>query len=121
MASREVRDLDSYSSKLAKLIPGEVTAAYLAINSLVSIDDGMSWVMITSLVILAIFCPLYLWKLQNVRNVAQIAFTTAAFPLWALNISYPRIPSIPQGVLGTALILATLAIPLISPTQEQGT
>jgi hypothetical protein len=122
MPSREVSNIDSYSSKLAKLIPAEVSAAYLAINSLVPIDLGFSATVIIALIILTILCPLYLWILQNVRNLVQIGFTTAAFPLWALNMSYTRSGYLTanQYVLGVILILATLIIPFISPSQKQG-
>lgn len=115
MASREVSSLDSYSSKLAKLIPAEVTAAYLAVNSLIPVSDGYSGLMIVTLIVLTVFCPLYLWVLQNVRGPLQLIFTTGAFPLWALNISYPRSanPADIQIKLGVALILTTLVIPLI--------
>jgi hypothetical protein len=119
MADRNVKNDDSYSSKLAKLIPAEVSAAYLAINTLVDLSNGWDRTMLASLIVLTVFCPLYLWKLQNVRNLIQIIFTTAAFPLWALNISYARFGSPElQAPLGAALILATLLIPFISPTQE---
>jgi hypothetical protein len=115
MAGREVSSLDSYSSKLAKLIPAEVTAAYLAVNSLVPVDQGYSAPVKITLIVLTVFCPLYLWVLQNVRDPLQLLFTTGAFPLWALNISYPRSenPADVQIKLGVALILVTLVIPLI--------
>jgi hypothetical protein len=113
MTGRQVDNIDPYSAKLSKLIPGEVSAAYLAINSLVSLDQGYNAIIIGSLIVLTILCPLYLWKLRNVRNRLQIAFTTASFPLWALNISNGRSEEINQTVMGVVLILVTLVIPLI--------
>jgi hypothetical protein len=118
MTGRQVdSSVESYPAKLAKLIPAEVSAAYLAINSLVPVADGFSDIMKGSLVALTVFCALYLWKVQNVTNFAQIAFTTASFPVWALNISATRSDFINPTLLGVLLILITVAIPLI-PTKD---
>jgi hypothetical protein len=118
MVGRQVDDTaDSYPAKLAKLIPGEVSAAYLAINTLVSPDDGFSNTMVVSLIVLTIFCALYLWKVRNVTSIAQIAFTTASFPVWALNISSTRSDLFSPTLLGVILILITVAIPLV-PTNR---
>lgn len=116
MATRQVDSVtDTYATKLAKLIPAEVSAGYLAINSLVPITNGFSLVMIASLCILTILCPAYLW-LQGVRNVWQISFTTACFPVWALNISAVRSAFLDATTLGVILILITVTAPLI-PTK----
>jgi hypothetical protein len=118
MAGRQVdSSVDSYPAKLAKLIPAEVSAAYLAINSLVPPGDGFSDLMKGSLVALTIFCALYLWKVRNVTSVAQIAFTTASFPVWALNISSTRSDFVNPTYSGVLLILITVAIPFI-PTKD---
>jgi hypothetical protein len=120
MTDRQVDpNTDQYSAKLLKLIPSEVTAAYLSINSMVSVQQGFDSTIISALVILTIMCPLYLWKLQGVRSYLQIVFTTAAFPLWALNISAPRDDFLTSNsqLLGVILILATLVIPLL-PTDK---
>jgi hypothetical protein len=118
MVGRQVDNAaDSYPAKLAKLIPAEVSAAYLAINSLVPASDGFSTIIWVSLVVLTIFCALYLWVVQNVTNILQIAFTTASFPVWALNISSTRSDAINPIALGVILILVTVAIPLI-PTSR---
>lgn len=118
MAGRQVdSSVDSYPTKLAKLIPAEVSAAYLAINSLVPPADGFSNLMKGSLVALTILCALYLWKVRNVTSAAQIAFTTASFPVWALNISATRSDFINPTLVGVVLILITVAIPLV-PTKD---
>ncbi len=117
MAGRQVdNENDSYASKLAKLIPAEVSAAYLAINSLVPTSQGFDLTMQVSLVVLTILCALYLWQIQHVRSILQVIFTTASFPIWALNISSVRSDSLNATALGVTLILVTVAIPLI-PTK----
>lgn len=110
---------DSFASKLAKLIPAEVSAAYLAINSIVDVNQGFSLMMLASLIALTMFCALYLWKVLNVTSPLQIVFTTASFPVWALNISSARLAGqIDASTLGVILILVTVAIPLI-PTSPR--
>jgi hypothetical protein len=118
MAGRQIDDTtDTFASKLAKLIPAEVSAAYLAINSIVDVNVGFNSTMWASLGALTVFCALYLWRVLNVTSPLQIAFTTASFPVWALNISSARISWIDGSTLGVILILATVAIPLI-PTSR---
>jgi hypothetical protein len=119
MVGRQVDNaVDSYPAKLAKLIPAEVSAAYLAINSFVPASEGFSPIMVASLLVLTVFCALYLWKIQNVNNAMQIAFTTASFPIWALNISSSRSDSINPIALGVILILVTVAIPLVPTSKD---
>lgn len=111
--NREIQTLDSYSAKLLKLIPAEVSAAYLSINSLVPLSVVMKDpLMIGSVLVLTVLCPIYLYA-SAVRNWWQLAFTTISFPVWAVNISSARILEIPSFYLGVALIILTLLIPLI--------
>jgi hypothetical protein len=86
---------------------------------MVSIDKGFDTTIVSALIILTILCPLYLWKLQGVKSYLQIVFTTASFPLWALNISAPRADFLINNsqLFGVILILATLVIPLL-PTDR---
>lgn len=117
MSTRQIDPgLDPYTSKLGKLIPAEVSAAYLAINSIVPLPQGYSWTILLSIVFLTIACALYLRVLQGVTSYLQIGFTTAAFPLWAANISTARSDALDPTTLGVILILITLFIPLL-PTR----
>ena len=72
---REVLKTDSYTDRLLKYIPAEVSAAYLSINSLVPTEVGMSLTMWLSLVVLAVLCAVYLMKSQGVTSKLQIAIT----------------------------------------------
>ena len=91
----------------------------MAINSLVDMNAAFSATMMVSLIVLTLLCIPLLWKGLGVTNPYQIAFTTAAFPVWALNISSARlIDQIDPATLGVILILVTVAIPLI-PTSPR--
>jgi hypothetical protein len=115
---REIAPSDPYLEKIKKLIPAEVSAAYLAINTMIpSEDSAFMWVLIFS-GILMILCWLYLAKFQNVTGVYQLGFTTfVAFPIWAVNISIDRF-EIDRYVVSAALVIVTLFAPLVMPKEE---
>ncbi len=79
-----------YLDRLYKIIPAEMTAAYLAISTLLT-DTTNPEAHATTLLIFAVFLmlltPLYLWRLAGVRNMAQILVSTVSFPIWAAAIS----------------------------------
>lgn len=114
MTERQVSNVgDDYASRLMKLIPSEVSAAYLAINSIVPLTQGFDFKILLAIGCLTVICPVYLWLFQKVRGLPQLIFTTAMFPLWAVNISNGRSNDIDPQLVGIVLILATLVIPLV--------
>ncbi len=118
--AREIdSDTDDYSAKLLKLIPAEVSAAYLSINSLVSLEEGFSGKMWLSLIALTLMCYLYLTMLRGVRNQVQAIFTTISFPVWAANISAARFANIDPTIFGIILILITVASPFFVINQTK--
>jgi hypothetical protein len=110
---REIKPLDSYTAKILKLIPAEISAAYLSINSLVDQTYGFGTLMWIALLALALLCPFYL-RIAGVQNMLQIGFSTLSFLLWAVNISASRLTDmVNPTALGVMLILWTMLIPLI--------
>lgn len=92
-----------YLDRLYKIIPAEITAAYLAVSSFLTDPINPMSNSITLLifaVFLTILAPFYLWILAGVRNKVQIVVSTISFPIWAICIS-------------TSLV--TLAVPAITP------
>lgn len=92
-----------YLDRLYKIIPAEITAAYLAVSSFLTdpinpMSNSMT--LLVFAVFLTILAPFYLWILAGVRNKVQIVVSTISFPIWAICIS-------------TALV--TLAVPAITP------
>lgn len=111
---------NAYLDRLYKLIPTELTAAYVAIASLISpVEFGEKnlWLLPVSYCVLQILVPIYMWRLQGVRDIAQLVVSSLSFPIWAANVSSIIVTqefSFISGVaLGVDLILWTLIIPLI--------
>jgi|GEM_PF-3783447 hypothetical protein len=113
---REVGPTDTYLDRVKKLIPAEVSAGFLAVNSLVPLDDIFGVYVLGFGVIFALFCILYLRILEGVTNVLQLIFVSLiAFPAWAINISVARIGWLQEKIFiaPSILVLVTLTIPLL--------
>jgi len=116
MPDREVNVGDPYLEKLKKLVPTEVSAAFLAINSLIPIDADNNKYVYGFFAVLVFACWLYLRDLQSVEKISQLVFTSlVAFPVWAFNIALPRFDWISDKtfVPGCVLIIVTIFSPLI--------
>jgi hypothetical protein len=116
--ARQIRpgpDGDDALSKIAKVIPGEVTAAYLAINNCIGSDPNWKQAIVWGpALFLFIMCPILLWRVQKVRNLLQIAATTVLFPIWVVNISPTRF-GLDELTGAVVLILATVVLPAVIP------
>jgi len=111
---------NAYLDRLYKLIPTELTAAYVAIASLidpVNFGEDHLWLLPVSYGVLQILVPVYMWRLQGVRDIAQLVVSSISFPIWAANISSILVSEkfnfISGVTLGVVLILWTLIIPLV--------
>lgn len=114
MSERDVTANDSYLERVKKLIPAEVSAGFLAINSLIPLNSENNPYVIMFFVILLVICILYLKVLEGVTKVLQIAFISGiAFPIWAVNIAIARIDWLqPRAFLPACLlIIITLVTP----------
>ncbi len=113
---------DQYVQRLYKIIPAEISAAYIAVSSLVTpLRSSGDMYLLVSFIVLLIALPFYLKFVQAVKNNLQIAISTLAFPIWAANIS--AIPlsedlhrwgfNVSPIAFGVALILWTAISPLL--------
>ena len=92
-----------YLDRLYKIIPAEVTAAYLAVSTLLADPLNPQSNELTLLlfgIFLTLLTPFYLWILAGVRNGMQIVVSTISFPIWAISIS---------------AAMVTLAFPFVTP------
>jgi len=114
---REVTTSDSYLDKVKKLIPAEVSAAFLAINASIPLSDTSFYFALGFFLALIPICVLYLRIFENVSSVAQVVFISGvAFPIWALNIAIDRLEFMHNKLFLASglLVLATLVAPLLA-------
>ena len=120
---------DSYLERVAKYVPAEIVAAYLAIIGFaVNVPSGKLTAMILAFAVCLVATPLYLWRMGKESKVktVHLIISSIAFVDWAFavggaggifgadgrNIYDPTWASI-------ALVIFTLASGLIEP-QEVG-
>ena len=116
--ARSVNEADPYSSRLLKYIPSEIVAAYLVIQGMIPADGGALsfWVMLGVPLLMLALTPLYLRRLQGVKDANQIAVTMISFLVWLYTLGGPFTPpylDIHVAWLGSIiLVLWTLLAPL---------
>jgi hypothetical protein len=83
--SRLIEDQDPYLTKVAKLIPFEVTAVYAAINLYFGNNvANLPWLLIFGLILLT--ACFFITKSRTNSNL-QSALTSLAFMIWAITVS----------------------------------
>jgi len=119
--ARQIKQENSYQSRLLKLIPTEIVAAFLAISGFIP-DDYLNARILMTLVsiVLLLLIPFYLYFLQGVKGGFQIAFTSISFIIWVYSIGGPFIYwGIHDAIIGSALLVIwTLLIPFFTITPK---
>ena len=112
--AREVKVNQDYKSKLLKLIPSEIVAAYLVIQGIIPEERKYIGTLVESIILLALV-PLYLRNVYGVRRLGQHLFVMGAFVVWIYSLGGPfRYWNLWEAWIGSSLlILYTLAIPLV--------
>jgi hypothetical protein len=123
--ARSIKPDQDYKSKLLKLIPSEIIAAYMVIHGILAgqvIQVGQNdlthivgWSVFIALLVLT---PLYLVKLHNVKSRAQVILTTISFPVWVYTIGGPfKMAGLYQPQIASCILVVwTLIIPLVINT-----
>jgi len=121
-ASHESPDIDSFFSKLAKYIPAEITASFLAIDYLLTnaspeIPGNLYWGIFFVLVSIT---PLYLYVVAIVEKSTpdklQLVAAPIAFVVWSFALGgqfFTTLPWYNKAVAQVAVVLATLIIPMV--------
>ena len=120
--AREVKVNQDYKSKLLKLIPSEIIAAYLVIDGIIPEERKYIGTLVLSCILLGMV-PLYLKKIYGVRRLGQHIFVMAAFVVWIYSLGGPfKFWNIWEAWIGSSLlILYTLTIPLLyRPAENTG-
>src|ERR1043165_9102292 len=90
--SREIKSNDEYLDRLYKLLPAEVTGAYIAIRTLIdpTTNDNDKYLFFFGGVILVLAPFVYYWVLK-ISDWVQVAFLTFSYVVWAANIDVLKI------------------------------
>ena len=91
-SSREIKPGDDFTTRLLKLLPAEITGAYIAIRTICGPESHSNDLYIGSfaLIILAISPFFMRWALK-MRNGIQITFLVFTYIVWVTNIEIERI------------------------------
>jgi len=109
--------IKGYLDRVRELVPTEVTAAFVAINSLIPFHSDNNTYVLIFFGFLVVACWLYLNQFQGVSSIQQLVFTSLiAFPVWAFNIAMARFDFIADRTFIPAaiLILVTVFAPLFA-------
>ncbi len=115
---------DSYISKLVKYIPSEVIALYLTLDSIIRSSEQaepiyhlLYWGILGFGLLVT---PLYLHRIQKVKNLCQLLISTIAFAVWVIAIGGPFVNLDWYKPIYGAILLPTVTflIPLFSPDRE---
>jgi hypothetical protein len=107
---------DTPQDRLAKLLPGDVTAAFLSAKvALVAQanDQAYPYVFWTFVVVLCL-CPFYFWFVTKAKSIFHTSFLTASFAVFAISIANVEFEAffketIPQAVVrAVAIVLPIL-------------
>jgi len=114
---------DGFLDRVAKYIPAEIVAAYLAIQSLVlglAPDAPRFAVLLGVLIVLMVVTPVYLWRTAKADGSPwklQAGIAVIALPLWAYAlVALPEELDIYNGtVAAIALILFSVVVGAFQP------
>ena len=73
---------DSYFDRLFKYIPAELVAGYIFVTGVVKQLTEQKEMILLQWTLFAVFClltPLYLWKVQKVTKISQLAISLFSF------------------------------------------
>ncbi len=107
---------ENYIKEVARLIPGEFIAAYLALLSIApDAPEARVWYLFGCIGALVVVQIVYLVKLYNVHDVKCITLSVVSFIVWTGVVPagpYAGIDWFPSFLFMPASILISLIIPL---------
>jgi hypothetical protein len=123
--SRDVKESDDYATRLLKLLPAEITGAYLAIRlvSRPETNDNDGTIAIFAIVILLI-SPFFMYYVLKMNQIRQIIFLMFTYVVWIVNFEIARINGhsdlLKSWSASAGEIVETLVIWLIAPESIKG-
>jgi hypothetical protein len=118
--AREIKPEQDYRSKLLKLIPSEIVAAYMVLHGVIP-GEHAKWGLIIVTLVLLIITPFYLKKFERVKKNLQIIFSSVTFLVWVYSLGggpFAHWNMYEPWIASVVLVLWTLIIPLLFKTQS---
>ncbi|MGL9619889.1 hypothetical protein QRQ56_17900 [Bradyrhizobium sp. U531] len=107
---------DTPQDRLAKLLPGDVTAAFLSakVALVAQANDKAAPYVFWTFVVVLFLCPFYFWFVTKAKSAFHTFFLTASFAVFAISIANVEFEAyfkdtIPQPVIrAVAIVLPIL-------------
>lgn len=115
---------DDYLSRVAKYVPVEVVAAYLATNRLFDVEEPALWPWAAAVFAVCwLLTPLYIWRLAGPGQawVVHALMSSLAFPIWAFAIGglvFTRFDFGPDVLPSILLVVFSLVAGLVTPARD---
>jgi hypothetical protein len=123
--------IDDYFSKILKLIPADIVAAWILISGMVTLSKtnpavnypALIWICFFALLVIV---PLYLYRITGVKGIPQLLITMGAYVVWVFALGVPFsdlngenfLQFTYQPIYGQLLLIFyTLIVPMILPTK----
>ena len=117
---------DSYRERLLKYIPAETIALFIAVYGITYYLSGSEtwyplmarWILIAGI----LGSALYLWQVEGVTDLVQLAISTIGFFLWASALGVVTVASLPfynAFLAGLLLVVWVFGVPLIDGWPER--
>ncbi len=87
--ARAITKENDYRTKLLKLIPAEIVAAYLSIDNIIPEGGNRAWLLTGASLVLLMVLPFYLRVILKVVSFGQIAATMVTFIIWVYSLGGP--------------------------------
>lgn len=111
---------DSYRERLLKYIPAETIALFIAVyGSTYYISGSETWYLLMArwlLIAGTLGTMLYLWQIEGVTDLVQLALSTIGFVIWVCALGVVTVASLPYYnavVAAVFLIVWVFGIPFI--------
>jgi len=90
--TRDVRSADDYVARLLKLLPAEITGAYLGVRTILTPESNENdWVILVFAIIIFVIAPFYMYFLLKMRYIMQMVFLLFSYVVWVANVEIQRI------------------------------
>lgn len=120
-------DEDDYASRVAKYIPAEIIAGFIAIDGILkAVSDPPAFLYWLVFAFCLVLTPFYTWRISNQKDlptaISQIVISTCSFACWVFAFGGPfKFFDWYQPYIGSILlVMATLLFPLFTNINDSG-